>query len=471
MTFISQVEYRGSDDDVALFNVQVTQTSKAVAIPFQDQFNVIGGIFGQTDASTLDGGDATNVKNALEAMLRLAKNGVEDPDDTHERTFYLSQGMGEGLSLLLDTFRTVGAGVDLDTLTVTIDADQLKAWHNLSRSSNAILEILRLIDDGIFGELKGYFGGQTKINGVETGQELALDSPFRVYSSSLQAFTELIYVRTGNEVFSDKLDELEEALTTTKDVLAFLADAQFLHNQVTTFEKAGNSALQDASVASEEGFVRSYQDLANARYLDSRIIPVPTSALLSGVATSLNSGGRTSGLTRALAEFFRIKTGLSEAKRTLAILTFSGNSMPDPSSIDESTLFAKVSKMLSNFDTTLEFAAKIKAGSFPLGGIDVTLADGTVWNTTAQNFATSTIALYLWLMDEQGDTTPIPGLDEGGIQRNLAVATTAAQNLNDTQKEEVRRFLLVFEEYYKSASAILNKITQIIEKIAQGISR
>lgn len=137
---------------------------------------------------------------------------------------------------------------------------------------------------------------------------------------------------------------------------------------------------------------------------------------------------------------------------------------------DESTLFAKVSKMLDDFNDVLSFAVSIQGGK-NLGNINVTLADGTIWNTTAQTFALSTIALYLWLMDEQGDTGINPNLDEGEIQRNLAVATTAAQNLNDTQKEEVRRFLLVFEEYYKSASAILNKITQIIEKIAQGISR
>lgn len=59
----------------------------------------------------------------------------------------------------------------------------------------------------------------------------------------------------------------------------------------------------------------------------------------------------------------------------------------------------------------------------------------------------------------------------GKIQENLGFAITAAQSLNDQQKEETRRFLFLFEEFYKSASAILTKITQILEKMAQNINR
>ena len=47
----------------------------------------------------------------------------------------------------------------------------------------------------------------------------------------------------------------------------------------------------------------------------------------------------------------------------------------------------------------------------------------------------------------------------------------AASNLNDEQKEDLRRLLFLFEEFYKSASALLAKITQLIEKIGQNIAR
>ena len=59
----------------------------------------------------------------------------------------------------------------------------------------------------------------------------------------------------------------------------------------------------------------------------------------------------------------------------------------------------------------------------------------------------------------------------GSLQNNLTFAITAAQSLNDTQKEKVRRFLFIFQEYYQSASAILSKLSQIISQIAQKISQ
>lgn len=76
-----------------------------------------------------------------------------------------------------------------------------------------------------------------------------------------------------------------------------------------------------------------------------------------------------------------------------------------------------------------------------------------------------------WILDKYNLTTTADTAQAGAIQANITFAITAAESLNDTQKEEVRRYLFVFEEYYKSASAILNAINKIIEKIAQNIAR
>ena len=61
----------------------------------------------------------------------------------------------------------------------------------------------------------------------------------------------------------------------------------------------------------------------------------------------------------------------------------------------------------------------------------------------------------------------------GGAALIVGDADVAAmtQALIDVQKEDVRNFLFVFEEFYKSASAILQRISQMIEKMAQNISR
>ncbi len=82
-----------------------------------------------------------------------------------------------------------------------------------------------------------------------------------------------------------------------------------------------------------------------------------------------------------------------------------------------------------------------------------------------------------WVLDnydsfaKDGDNENVDITNAGKYQQNITSAITAGQSLNDAQKEEVRRFLFVFEEYYKSAAAMLSKITQLIEKIAQNINR
>jgi hypothetical protein len=75
-----------------------------------------------------------------------------------------------------------------------------------------------------------------------------------------------------------------------------------------------------------------------------------------------------------------------------------------------------------------------------------------------------------WMLDNYG-STGIGSNTAGEIQQNITNAITAGQSLNDTQKESVRQFLFIFEEFYKSASAILQSLTQIVERIAQALGR
>ncbi len=61
------------------------------------------------------------------------------------------------------------------------------------------------------------------------------------------------------------------------------------------------------------------------------------------------------------------------------------------------------------------------------------------------------------------------GEERGRNQAGLDAAFIAVQTQNDTQKEELRRRMFEFEEFIKSASSIILKLTQIIEKMAQGV--
>ena len=59
----------------------------------------------------------------------------------------------------------------------------------------------------------------------------------------------------------------------------------------------------------------------------------------------------------------------------------------------------------------------------------------------------------------------------GTYQKHLNDAITASQSLNDTEREELQNVMFVYEEFYKSATAMLSSLTQLIEKIATSISR
>lgn len=83
------------------------------------------------------------------------------------------------------------------------------------------------------------------------------------------------------------------------------------------------------------------------------------------------------------------------------------------------------------------------------------LQDGTLLNDGSY---------YLGTFNARNDASK-----SGQIQQNITLAITAAQGLNDTQTTQVKSFMFTFEEYYKSAAALLSKISQIIEKFAQGI--
>jgi len=72
--------------------------------------------------------------------------------------------------------------------------------------------------------------------------------------------------------------------------------------------------------------------------------------------------------------------------------------------------------------------------------------------------------LQLWVQDFEGGR-------EGEFQRHLNDAVVSSQALNDTEREELRRVMFVYEEFYKSATAMLSRMTQLIERIGGAINR
>ena len=84
---------------------------------------------------------------------------------------------------------------------------------------------------------------------------------------------------------------------------------------------------------------------------------------------------------------------------------------------------------------------------------------------TVYNDFTNAGSVVTWVKDFTSAT------QQGNYQTNLNNAVVASQALNDAKREELQRVMFVFEEFYKSAMALLSRLTQLIEKMADSINR
>lgn len=92
--------------------------------------------------------------------------------------------------------------------------------------------------------------------------------------------------------------------------------------------------------------------------------------------------------------------------------------------------------------------------------------------TASTSYADAYSGVSKWLLDGYNTSQSDPAhSSSGAFQQDITFAITSAQSLNDSQKESVRRFLYVFEEYYKSAAAILTALKDIITRMAQAVGR
>lgn len=229
---------------------------------------------------------------------------------------------------------------------------------------------------------------------------------------SLQALIELSYVRTANEVLSSSMASLENALSTTKGVMDTLTGLQNLHNKISIPGKGTldtNLYLDNSSSA-----VANYQAAAKTFFGD------PVDPAFTSAGAQFNT------------DIIALKTTLSAQVAQLSAFTPLIGGHEDPNS-----LLAKCRSVLLDLN----------------------------------NIANNPTAQSNWVLDNYTALSGTDSVNAGQIQQRLTNAITAGQSLNDTQKQTVQRYLFLFEEYYKSASAILQKISQLIEKMGQSVSR
>jgi hypothetical protein len=378
-----------------------------VATEFYNQIAIIYAAFQGQPGSTPS---AAEVSAALTALSLLAKNGSSDPTIADPTMKYITVEMGRTLDVLLRTFGAAGATIGDGSVTVT--DEQLSTWQDLSKVTSVIQDVLT-----------------QGLNAISSNR-------------SLQALIELDYITTANGVLEDKMGALEKALGITNNVVSTLTNVQDFKNQMVvssrpTFVFDFNSS----NFSSSSPAYKAYKAAAS-QYYGQPIVPRVAVDL---IANSLHGTYLTPDGLAAVDKMIELRASIQKELASL-------NAMLSASQKGPNTLYDALTKVYNDMGTAMTING-------------VTLSAG---NSASFDNSMKKTVLQAYVLDNYDSAQGANTSKAGAYQLNLTKAITAAQSTNDQQNEDVRNFLNLFEQYYKSASALLQAISQIIQKMAQG---
>lgn len=426
--FLDQVSISGIG---APIYAEYDYTDPSVAAEYYEQISILNEILTRQTNSpaitnpTITATDVANVNAALAALQDLAINGISanstaniQPPVVTMKQYFLTSQMATNLDLLFRSFEAVGGTGSPPQVTQA----QLTQWKDLSTVSPVIADVLRAAT---------YAAASNR---------------------SLQSLVELEYVKTGSDLIGDKLSGLNDALTTTNNILNSLAALQDIRNRMVVTNPTGYTPPTSAMVKAIDlangnngihaaDLMSAYRGAASL-YFNQKIVPQIAPTLIQGTPPNIT-------LTAAGETIYN--NLLAIQRSLLAFIPQLSGIVGTSGVLDSASIYNRIKKISG------DLSALFQAGGQAAANL-----------TNATDRAK---ALQTYLLDNTVSAFSVTGRNAGDGQSNMGFGITAAQGLNDTQKEDVRRFLNIFEEYYKSASAILQKISQIIEKMAQNINR
>lgn len=385
-------------------------------------------------ANRLTQADADAVSQALANLVDLAKNGaVLSNTDNSVKKYFLTTSMVTNLDMLLRSFMAVGA----DHPTQAITLNQLNVWKDLSIQSPIIQGTM-----------------QVAVQQLDQNH-------------SIQAMIELQYVKTGSDLIQQKLSSLNDALSLTNGILRTLGNVQTTHNNLVVYGRGTipfNYNSPPGGSGSAGDYRSEYTSAASTQFGQPIFPVVPSTLIVYGTKTINTINGPVIGTD------YNNPLGLTAA----GVSTFNGLLRLRQSIVNEIHLVSAQSSSAELSDPQSMYN-KLKVVKSDLSTLFARL---TISNPTVPIAADSTFtgqqkasALVRWILDNYNQSSGGASSSAGLAQQNITLAITSAQSLNDTQKEDVRNFLFVFQEYYQSASSLLQAISKIIEKMAQGIAQ
>jgi hypothetical protein len=372
--------------------------------------------------------DANQEFDALIGNARFLRSLAVNGFEANGYTQRLTAGMAASINMIFKTLKAAGIDLDENVTDPKIKGALFLSWQTLS-------------DFNVIDILNAAYAARSPLptTGVDSLNGTTFDIPI---TRTLQSMVELEYVKQGNELIFNKLGGLQSALTITKGVLSNLATLQNGINQISIAPPPPFSVPQGHTTVA--AFVTAYKQAASAYFKQQS----PTATMSGEIGKQV------------------IATRERLVEQLLAMeATQSSNNRNVPNS-----LAYNIYRVLSDLNVFLKPMNEV-VFNHPAKLVRETLPLNDYINTPghAQTFAN---VLNSWVLDKQNVAPSSPDfINAGAIQDRLTQAIRAGESLNDTQKENVRQYMFIFEEFYKSASAILTKLNQIIEKIAQNMAR
>jgi len=375
----------------------------------------------QTPSYVTTTADYDAVIAAVQNLTVLAKDGIVNGSGASTFVSYLNADMAQDLDNVMRTLNVVGLPPPPSiALSDTEKVQLIKEWQSLSG-----------------------FGFNTIINSAIsrvdtfTTVDPTTHQVIVVHPSSgrtLQSMLELEYIRTSNDMLTTNLNSLQSALDITGGIVDVLTSLQNLANQ--------------QSVTTKNPFVMpTATDLATFKKLYS----AAASAYFTQLFPQANLLGSAAG------QLYGLKLALGSK---LALLPSGAYAAAAPAG----TLANSIYKVLK--DISDQFVATSQMVPNP------NFANLYQTNLPLFNQYYS-LSAYNWVSDGQTTAITTSGAQGkmGAIQGNLAAAISNTENLNETQRDDVRRYLYIFQEFYKSASTMLQLITDAIQKMGKNINK
>lgn len=360
------------------------------------------------------------------------------------------------------------------------------------------------------------------ITGLTSGQLSTVNS------HTIQGLVETVYVRVGNDILYNGLNGLDQAINLTSQSLTSLTSLQYLKNALVVSSRGSFSAYfhYNSSYGSPSNYQYAYNKAASAFF---GLPIVPDFIFKKGqLGTILNAvvGGKTVTFLSYANNLAAVRSQLSMeavAIKNINSLTASANSLYGtiegvlndlPPIQTNATSTARISwtnaKLWALDRYDIQGGQNLAQNTMQIVSVNVVtymngarqviathyngiLAPiGSAWIYTVRNASGTVIKVsgnpvlityhYMVGLNPVSNGKVVNPLGNGYLgsqannaakagqfQQNITLAITSAQSLNNTQTEQVRAYMLNFEQFYQSASALLNAITQIIQNMAQNI--